>query len=80
MGSIKIHNKDAIKDMVIFCAASHFCALRLCSRAQGEIRAFAEMVAKDFANTHPLNLVPSCELLDGCPEGKKFTCKRKPLL
>lgn len=61
-------------------AASHFCALRLCSRAQGEIRAFAEMVAEDFSNTHPLNLVPSCELLDGCPEGKRFTCKRKPLL
>lgn len=61
-------------------AASHFCALRLCSRAQGEIRKFAELVAKDFSDTHPLDLVPSCELLDGCPEGKKFTCKRKPLL
>lgn len=59
----------------------HMCNLRLCTRAQQEIRnLFKEIVnqVKERDERLAVYLVPSCEYLGACVEAK--SCKRKPLL
>jgi thymidylate synthase (FAD) len=61
-------------------ALIHFCHKRLCFRAQEFIRETAKMMRTSVAEINPRfaeELVPHCEYLLWCPEGKK-SCGRKP--
>ncbi len=57
----------------------HFFSLRLCSRAQWEIRALAQEMLKICKNSSPTlfkNVDVKCVSLGYCPEGEKFSCGR----
>ena len=57
----------------------HVCALRLCSRAQLEIRQLFQAIKKEVQKVDERLaslLVPTCEVLSYCPEHKG--CGRKP--
>jgi thymidylate synthase (FAD) len=59
----------------------NFFALRLCQRAQWEIRTLANEMLKICKKKLPAvfaEVGPKCELLGYCPEGR-FSCGRKPL-
>lgn len=59
----------------------HLCNLRLCTRAQREIRDLFKEIVREVKRVEPRleeYLVPSCEALDYCPEEKG--CGRKPNL
>lgn len=59
----------------------HICNLRLCTRAQKEIRDLFALIVKEVKNVDKRlasYLVPSCEVTGICFEGK--SCKRKPTL
>lgn len=63
-----------------FEALVHFCQERLCVRAEDIIRQLAVAIKKEVINVVPeLNtrLVPKCEFLLYCPEGKK-SCGARP--
>jgi thymidylate synthase (FAD) len=54
----------------------HFFGLRLCSRAQWEIRAMAEEMLKQVRAAEPMLFAeagPYCVQLGKCPEGR-FSC------
>jgi thymidylate synthase (FAD) len=54
----------------------HFFGLRLCSRAQWEIRAMAEEMLKQVKTAEPMLFAeagPYCVQLEKCPEGR-FSC------
>ena len=59
----------------------HICNLRLCTRAQLEIRNLFKLIKEEVENAEPRlaeYLVPSCETLGVCTEHK--CCGRKPTL
>lgn len=59
----------------------HLCNLRLCTRAQKEIRDLFKEIAKEVKKVEPRlaeYLVPTCEALGFCKEDK--CCGRKPTL
>lgn len=59
----------------------HVCNLRLCTRAQSEIRTLLKEIVKEVLKIEPWlkdYLVPQCERLGYCPEGK--SCGRKQKL
>ena len=61
-------------------ALIHFCHKRLCTRAQEFIRELATLMKSEVAQLSPKfaeELVPQCEHLLWCPEGKRC-CGRKP--
>lgn len=61
-------------------ALIHFCHKRLCSRAQEFIRELAQKMKEEVEKVNPRfasELVPHCEYLLWCPEGKA-SCGRKP--
>lgn len=61
-------------------ALIHFCHKRLCTRAQEFIRELATLMKSEVAQFSPKfaeELVPQCEHLLWCPEGKRC-CGRKP--
>lgn len=61
-------------------ALIHFCHKRLCTRAQEFIREVATLMKAEVAKLSPKfaeELVPHCEHLLWCPEGKRC-CGRKP--
>ncbi len=56
----------------------HFFGLRLCSRAQWEVRAMAEEMLRQVREAEPTlfgGAGPYCVQLGGCPEGR-FSCGR----
>jgi thymidylate synthase (FAD) len=58
----------------------HFFGLRLCSRAQWEIRAMAEEMLKQVKEAEPMLFAeagPYCIQLGKCPEGR-FSCGKMP--
>jgi thymidylate synthase (FAD) len=58
----------------------HFFGLRLCSRAQWEIRAMAEEMLKQVRAVEPMLFTeagPYCVQLGKCPEGR-FSCGKMP--
>nr|DAH18401.1 MAG TPA: Thymidylate synthase complementing protein [Caudoviricetes sp.] len=61
-------------------ALIHFCQKRLCVRAQEFIRSLAQMMKKEVSKYNPSfasELVPQCQHLLWCPEGK-HTCGAYP--
>lgn len=51
----------------------HFCGIRLCSRAQWEIRKMAELMVKEISQIDPFLgqfLMPKCEVLGVCTEAE----------
>jgi thymidylate synthase (FAD) len=63
-------------------ALMNLCNKRLCSRAWWEIRELVQEIANQVIEILPElkpYLVPNCEKLGYCPEGKKNTCGKKPL-
>lgn len=57
----------------------HICNLRLCTRAQSEIRQLFKLIKDEVNNVEPKLaslLVPSCEVYGFCTEGK--CCGKKP--
>ena len=59
----------------------HICNLRLCTRAQLEIRNLFKLIKEEVENAEPRlasYLVPSCEALGVCTEHQ--SCRRKPVL
>ena len=58
-------------------ALIHFMHKRLCNRAQPEIRKLAILIKETVSEVNPefaKELVPHCQHLLWCPEGKKMTC------
>ena len=73
--------KTNITMSVNFRELIHICNLRLCSRAQKEIRDLCNLFKQNIYQVEPLlctYLVPSCESLGVCVEA--HSCGRKPLL
>lgn len=73
--------KTSITMSVNFRELIHICNLRLCSRAQKEIRDLCTLFKQNIHQVEPLlctYLVPSCESLGVCMEA--HSCGRKPLL
>ena len=59
----------------------HFFRLRLCSRAQWEIRSLAQKMLQICRERLPAvfdKAGPKCDFLGYCPEGEKFSCGRHP--
>ena len=78
----------AITNIVMTCNLrqwAHICNLRLCTRAQWEIREVFKNIVYELKKEYPELLpifeellVPQCEILGYCPEPSSRCCGRKP--
>lgn len=61
----------------------HICDLRLCNRAQDEIRQLVRLIKAEVQNNYDERiaslLMPQCDRLGFCPEGKRCCGKKKTL-